>query len=165
MGNAFKVYLSSDGFWREEDGTKYVRHSDTEFQVWNGNKRLTTEKPAQDEEEEEMEFDRDFYDTESVTVYDEGGNIYKLYLSSDGFWREEDGTKYTQLSDTEFQVWNGNKRVFTDDYDDDEEDDEEPEFDRDFYDTESETIYDEMGNEFKVYLRSEEHTSELQSRI
>ena len=82
------------------------RLSDTDFQVYEGTKRLTTYYPLEVYEE-------DFYSHPSVTVYDEYGQAYKIYQGSDGYWREEDGTTYVQLSDSEFQVKDGNKHVFT----------------------------------------------------
>lgn len=54
--------------------------------------------------EEEAEFDRDFYDAPSVIVYDDSGTAHTIYESSDGYWREEDGTTYIRVSDTEFQL-------------------------------------------------------------
>lgn len=41
MGTAVTLYQSSDGYWYDNDGTAYIRHSDTDFQVNEGNKHLT----------------------------------------------------------------------------------------------------------------------------
>ena len=106
MGEAYTLYEGMDGYWRDRSGTAYVRLSDTDFQVYEGTKRLTTYYPLEVYEE-------DFYSHPSVTVYDEYGQAYKIYQGSDGYWREEDGTTYVQLSDSEFQVKDGNKHVFT----------------------------------------------------
>ena len=62
----------------------------------------------QDSEEAQIpEEEGDFYDNPSVTVSDEAGESHTLYESSDGYWREEDGTTYIKISDTEFQLKDG----------------------------------------------------------
>ena len=38
-----------------------------------------------------------------MAVSDEDSTVYWLYEGSDGYWREEDGTAYVRLSDSEFQ--------------------------------------------------------------
>ena len=50
----------------------------------------------------------------AVTVYDEFGDAYTLYEGTDGYWRDRSGTAYVQVSGTEFQVYEGTKRVSTD---------------------------------------------------
>ena len=66
----------------------------------------------QDSEEAQIpEEEGDFYDNPSVTVYDEAGESHTLYESSDGYWREEDGTTYIKLSDTEFQLKDGGETL------------------------------------------------------
>lgn len=50
-------------------------------------------------------------ETVSIIVYDEYGEAYTLYEGSDGYWRDSSGTEYVQLSDTEFQVRDGNKHL------------------------------------------------------
>ena len=47
------------------------------------------------------------------TVYAEDGSVYTLYEAMDGFWYDRSGTAYTRISENEFQVYEGNKRVFT----------------------------------------------------
>ena len=47
----------------------------------------------------------------SMTVYDENGQAYTLYEGTDGIWRDNSGTEYVQLSETEFQVKEGTKRL------------------------------------------------------
>ena len=49
----------------------------------------------------------------SITAYDEYGTAVRLYEGSDGYWREMDGTTYIRLSDTQFQVREGTKRLTT----------------------------------------------------
>lgn len=57
-----------------------------------------------------------------ITVYDEFGGAYTLYESADGSWSDADGTVYDRLSDSEFQVHEGTKRLSvyypSQDYDD-----------------------------------------------
>ena len=55
--------------------------------------------------------DSSIYTGNVSTVYDEYGNTYTLYQTKDGFWRDNSGTAYTRLSETEFQVWEGTKRL------------------------------------------------------
>ena len=40
-GTAVTLYESTDGYWYDSEGTAYIRHSDTDFQVNEGNKHLT----------------------------------------------------------------------------------------------------------------------------
>ena len=47
----------------------------------------------------------------AVTVYDENGDAYTLYEGTDGYWRDGSGTEYDRLSDTEYQVHEGTKRL------------------------------------------------------
>lgn len=49
----------------------------------------------------------------SITAYDEYGTACTLYEDPDGYWREDDGTTYIRLSDTQFQVKEGTKRLTT----------------------------------------------------
>jgi uncharacterized protein YgiM (DUF1202 family) len=46
-----------------------------------------------------------------ITVYDEFGDAYTLYEGTDGYWRDRSGTEYVQVSDTQFQVKEGTKRL------------------------------------------------------
>ena len=103
------LYEGSDGYWREEDGTTYSRISQKEFQRKDGTKLVKTYywSPEDDDGGEE-----DFYSSPSVTVYDENGDSFKIYEGSDGYWRAEDGTAYSRISQSEFQRKDGNKRVF-----------------------------------------------------
>ena len=48
---------------------------------------------------------------EVITAYDEFGEAYTLYEGTDGYWRDNSGTAYDRLSDTEFQVHEGTKRL------------------------------------------------------
>ena len=54
----------------------------------------------------------DPYDNPSVTVSDEYGDTFTLYLGSDGYWHEDDGTSYTEVGDGQYQVVEGTRRVF-----------------------------------------------------
>ena len=47
------------------------------------------------------------------TVYNEYGEAYTLYESTDGYWHDRSGTAYAWRSDTEFQAVNGNKILTT----------------------------------------------------
>lgn len=112
-GDAYTLYEGTDGRWRDRSGTEYIRVSDTDFQVYEGTKRLSTNYPSQDYDDYDYdeEIEEDFYSQPSLTAYDEFGNAYTIYMGSDGYWREEDGTTYVRVSDTEFQVKDGNKRL------------------------------------------------------
>ena len=55
--------------------------------------------------------DSTVYTGNVVTVYDETGDAYTLYQTKDGFWYDNSGTKYSRLSDEDFQVWEGTKRL------------------------------------------------------
>ena len=46
-----------------------------------------------------------------VVVYDENGESFTLYEGTDGIWRDREGTEYVQVSDTQFQVKEGTKRL------------------------------------------------------
>ena len=147
-GYVYWLYEGSDGYWREEDGTTYVRLSDTEFQRRDGTKILRLiVAPHEDVEE----FDRDFYDGDSVAVSDENSIVYWLYEGSDGYWREEDGTTYVRLSDTEFQRRDGTKilRLIVAPHEDVEE------YDRDFYDGDSVAVSDEDSTVYWLYESSD----------
>ena len=117
-GNVYTLYEGTDGYWRDKEGTAYIRHSDTDFQVKDGNKHLSTKAPSKEDKDDDDDDDdgvnteRDFYATASVTVYDENGETHKLYEGSDGNWRAEDGTTYVRISQSEYQVKDGNKRVY-----------------------------------------------------
>ena len=102
FGEDYTLYEGMDGYWRDRSGTAYDRLSDTDFQAHEGTKRLSVYYPAQEDE-----------DDGSVTVYDEYNNAYTLYEGADGIWRDRSGTEYLQVSDTEFQVKDGNKRLTT----------------------------------------------------
>ena len=150
----FTLYEGTDGYWRDRSGTEYVRKSDTRFVSRDGSKAARTYLPTndyEDEEEVEVNSERDFYDTYSVEVFDEAGNKYKIYKGSDGYWREEDGTTYEQLSETEFQRKDGNKRVKTaQGLRDDGEEVEE-----DFYSAYNVIAYDEAGDSYRLYKGSD----------
>ena len=150
-GESFKIYEGSDGYWREEDGTAYVKVSDTEFQRKDGNGRVSTVSGEQ-EEETEVNTERDFYATPSVVLYDEDGETHTLYEGSDGYWREEDGTAYVRVSHDEFHLKDGDKRLRTDMRFGEEA---EEEYERDFYATPSVTVYSEDGEAHKIYEGSD----------
>ena len=57
--------------------------------------------------------DKASYTGSVKTVYDESGASFALYEGMDGLWYDKDGTAYTRLTDYEFQVYEGNKHVFT----------------------------------------------------
>ena len=101
----------------EDDGTAYIQVSDTEFQVKEGTRRVTTYYPTGGEPEydydTEVNVEGDPYDRPSLTVYDEYGNSFWIYEGSDGYWHEDDGTAYIQLSDSEFQAKEGTRIVTT----------------------------------------------------
>lgn len=105
-GNAYTLYECTDGYWRDRSGTQYVEISDTEFQVYEGTKRLSVYYPDQDDDD-----DDDDDDDGVVYAQDENGQSYTLYEGADGIWRDNSGTEYVQLSDTEFQVKDGNKHL------------------------------------------------------
>ena len=79
--------------------------SDTEFQVKEGTKRLSTDYPSGGGYPSGGE------DEGVVTAYDEYGEAYTLYEGADGIWRDQEGTEYVQVSDTQFQVKEGTKRL------------------------------------------------------
>ena len=147
-GSAYTLYEGTDGYWRDKSGTEYVRHSDTEFQVRDGNKILTTYYRSADDDVE-VNVEGDPYDRPTLTVYDENGTAYTIYDGSDGNWHTYDGTTFVRLSDTEFQVLNGTKRVST------EYPDVEVNVEGDPYDNPSEIVFDEYGNSFVIYEGSD----------
>ena len=55
--------------------------------------------------------DSSVYTGNVITVYDEEGAAYTLYQTKDGFWYDNGGTKYSRLSEEDFQVWEGTKRL------------------------------------------------------
>lgn len=99
-GDSYTLYEGTDGIWRDRSGSEYVQISDTEFQVKEGTKRLSTDYPSGGGEDEGV-----------VTAYDEYGEAYTLYEGADGIWRDQEGTEYVQVSDTQFQVKEGTKRL------------------------------------------------------
>jgi len=133
-GDSVRIYEGSDGYWHEDDGTAYIRLSDTVFQVKEGTRRVSTEGAYVDDGTEydvnaEVNVEGDPYDRPSMTVYDESGESYWIYEGSDGYWHEDDGTAYVRLSNTVFQAKEGTRRVFTydpsEDYDESESDEED----------------------------------------
>ena len=55
--------------------------------------------------------DSTVYTGNVITVYDENGTAYTLSQTKDGFWHDSNGTAYSRLSDTDFQAWEGTKRL------------------------------------------------------
>ena len=104
FGSSFTLYEGMDGLWYDKDGAAYTRLSDSEFQVYEGTKRVSTYDTSQ------VDYDNS-YSNEVITAYDEGGEPVTLYSSTDGFWYDEDGTPYTRQSATDFQVYEGNKHL------------------------------------------------------
>ena len=100
-GEASTLYEGSDGIWRDRSGTEYVQVSDTQFQVKEGTRRVSTDYPSGGGGDDE----------DVVVAYDENGEAYTLYEGSDGIWRDGNGTEYLQVSDTQFQVKEGTKRL------------------------------------------------------
>ena len=80
----------------------YTRLSETEFQVYEGTKRVFTFNPASGGSSQ---------DPGVVTAYDENGTAVTLYESTDGYWYDSEGTAYIRHSDTDFQVNEGNKHL------------------------------------------------------
>ena len=105
-GEASKIYESSDGYWREEDGTAYER---IERKVWQLKDSDEIFKIYVWEEGEELTEELDLYSYPSVTVYDDDYNAYKLYEGADGYWREENGTAYERIKSDEFQLKDSDK--------------------------------------------------------
>ena len=104
-GSAFTLYEATDGYWYDKNGTRYVRQSDSEFQVYEGTKRVSVYPPSS---EPSTGYD---YTGANETVYDESGSTYTLYECTDGLWRTIDGSAYTRVSDDQFQAYEGTKRV------------------------------------------------------
>ena len=165
-GTAVTLYEAMDGYWYDKSNTKYVRLSDSEFQVYEGMKRVSTYPPSSTPSSESGS--QGDNPGGIMTVYDESGSSFTLYEGADGFWRDREGTAYTMVSDSEFQVYEGTKRVFTydisqvtndytpEDYDDDTYDDVDYDDDADDYDEGSGdtgvvTAYDEAGTAVTLY--------------
>ena len=55
--------------------------------------------------------DSSVYTGNVVTVYDESGNAYTLYQTKGGLWYDKSGTAYSRLSEEDFQVYEGTKRL------------------------------------------------------
>ena len=55
--------------------------------------------------------DSSIYTGNVITVYDETGAAYTLYQAKDGLWYDNGGTAYSRLSEEDFQVWEGTKRL------------------------------------------------------
>ena len=101
-GESSTLYECTDGLWRDKAGTAYTRLSETEFQVYEGTKRVFTFNPASGGSSQ---------DPGVVTAYDENGTAVTLYESTDGYWYDSEGTAYIRHSDTDFQVNEGNKHL------------------------------------------------------
>ena len=108
-GSVTTIYEAMDGLWRDKAGTAYVRLSDTEFQVYEGTKRVFTYDIT--------EITNDYVPEEDnasdgvVTAYDDEGTAVTLYESTDGFWYDREGTAYVRHSYSDFQVYEGNKHL------------------------------------------------------
>ena len=114
FGASYALYEGMDGLWYDKDGTAYTRLTDDEFQVYEGNKHVFTYDITQITNDY-VPGDEDTSgvgaDSQSVTAYDENGEAVTLYSARDGLWYDEDGTAYTRHSDTDFQVYEGNKHL------------------------------------------------------
>ena len=113
-GTVLTLYEGTDGFWRDREGTAYTRLTDTEFQVYEGTKRVFT----YDITTVTNDYNPDDYVQEEnaatdgiVTAYGEDGTAVTLYEAADGFWYDREGTAYIRHSDSDFQVVEGNKHV------------------------------------------------------
>ena len=91
------IYEYSDGSFRDGNGVKVSYEGNGVY--FNGSEYLYTSR----------HFDPAV--TVTVTVYEESGESFTLSQGSDGIWRDNSGTVYTQVSDTEFQVYEGTRRV------------------------------------------------------
>ena len=110
FGESTTLYEGTDGLWRDKSGTAYTRLSDTEFQVYEGTKRVYTydiSAVTNDYAPEEYSDSSDGV----VTAYDEFGEAVTLYESSDGYWYDREGTAYIRHSANDFQVNEGNKHL------------------------------------------------------
>ena len=72
---------------------------------------LSDTAPASSDSSSNSGSDSSVYTGNVVTVYDETGTAYTLSQTKDGFWYDNSGTKYSRLSDEDFQVWEGTKRL------------------------------------------------------
>ncbi len=72
---------------------------------------LSDTAPASSSSDSNSDEDSTVYTGNVVTVYDEYGTAYTLYQTDNGLWYDNSGTAYTRLSDEDFQVLNGNKRL------------------------------------------------------
>ena len=115
-GSVITLYEAMDGFWHDKEGTAYTRISDTEFQVYEGTKRVFTydiTAVTNDYNPADYAQANNNASYGSATVYGEDGSVTTLYEGADGFWYDKGGTAYTRISESEFQVYEGTKRVFT----------------------------------------------------
>ena len=110
FGESTTLYEGTDGLWRDKSGTAYTRLSDTEFQVYEGTKRVYTYDISAVTNDYAPE---EYSDSSNgvVTAYDEFGEAVTLYESSDGYWYDRDGTAYIRHSANDFQVNEGNKHL------------------------------------------------------
>ena len=109
-GEKHSLFESSDGYWREDDGTAYSRSSSKVFQLKDGSKQVKTYYWTKDEDDGGEEGDP--YSAPSVTIYGDDGEGHKVYESSDGYWREDDGTAYVRNSFKEFQLKDGSELFY-----------------------------------------------------
>ena len=72
---------------------------------------LSDTAPASTDSSSGSDSDSSVYTGNVITVYDEEGAAYTLYQTKDGFWYDNGGTKYSRLSEEDFQVWEGTKRL------------------------------------------------------
>ena len=107
FGDSYTLYEGTDGYWRDSSGTAYTWVSDSELQVVEGTKRVSVYAPNTNDDDIEPEPSGGGV----MTVYDENGESFTLYQDTDGNWRDDSGTEYTWVSDSELQVVEGTKRV------------------------------------------------------
>ena len=101
-----------DGFWRDREGTAYVRLTEYEFQVYEGTKRMYTyDITGVTNDYNPDDYVQDSASNGVVTAYGEDGTAVTLYESTDGYWYDREGTAYVRHSDSDFQVYEGNKHL------------------------------------------------------
>ena len=113
-GSAMTLYEGTDGFWRDREGTAYVRLLDTEFQVYEGTRRVFTydiSAVTNDYTPEDYAQDNNDSANGVVTAYEEDGTAVTLYEGADGYWYDREGTAYVRHSDSDFQVNEGNRHL------------------------------------------------------
>ena len=117
---------------------------------------LSDNAPAQKKEADTASSETT-YSGSVKTVYGEDGSVMTLYEALDGFWYDKSGTAYTRLTDYEFQVYEGNKRVFTYDITEVTNDYNPEDYSQDYNDVSDGvvTAYGEDGSAVTLYEASD----------